>query len=102
MSCGEVVFLECITVNGPYTSKLDVPALNLVSRLLVCAPLFGMCVAISGFVHVSRLLVCAPLFGMCVSITGFVHELVATTQRCVCVYLNPSLPKNRTNFLRCG
>ena len=77
VSCGEVVFLECVTVNGPYTSKLDMAALSLVSRLLVRAPLFGMCVAISGFVH----------------------ELVATTQRCVRVYLNPSLPKNRTNVL---
>ena len=80
VSCGEVVFLECITVNGPYTSKLDMPALNLVSRLLVCTPLFGMCVAVRGFVR----------------------ELVATTQRCVRVYLNPSLLKDRTNILCSG
>ena len=69
------VFLECITVNGPYTSKLDMSALNLISRLLVRAPLFEMCVAVRGFVH----------------------ELVATMQRCVHVYVNPSLPKDRTN-----
>ena len=52
VSYGENLFLECITVNGPCMfNEGNMPALNLVSRLLVDGPLFEMCITISGFGH---------------------------------------------------